>query len=368
VRVLFSAHGAYGHLLPVVGVARALRDAGHQVRVAIGREFHADVGALGLDPVHAGMSDAALVAETTRRWPETSREPPARWAVRMFTDIAAPAMASDLSRLFRSWRPDLIVREEGEYGAPHAASAAGIPWVTHGWGSPLAPVHSERPYGAALLDSCPPSLQSAAPANPPRRSVRPVPVELRAPPAGWQPPQPPFAYIGFGTVPLYRDRPKQLLAVVRAVLRSGLDAVVTTPDRRLAAELQRLDDRRVSVEDWMSLARLLPSCQLVVSHGGAGTALASLAAGVPLLLLPQGAPSQLRMSHACAERGVARVVEPQEAAFAPLEAVLAEVLADEQIRAAAAELALEIAEMPGPDEAVPFLEDLMNRTSSAAPG
>jgi UDP:flavonoid glycosyltransferase YjiC (YdhE family) len=159
-----------------------------------------------------------------------------------------------------------------------------------------------------------------------------------------------------------------LLAVVRAVLASGLDTVVTTPDRRLADQLERLDEARVRVDQWVSLPRLLPRCRLVVSHGGAGTALASLAAGVPLLLLPQGAPSQLRMSYACAKRGVARVVEPQEAAFAPLEAALAEVLADGRIRAAAAELALEIADMPGPDEAVPFLEDLMNRTGSAGPG
>jgi UDP:flavonoid glycosyltransferase YjiC (YdhE family) len=302
-----------------------------------------------------------LVAEATRRWPETSREPPARWAVRMFTDIAAPAMASDLSRLFRSWRPDLIVREEGEYGAPLAATAAGIPWVTHGWGSPLAPVHAERPYGAALLDSCPPSLQSAHPADPPRRAVRPVPTELRAPPAEWQPPPPPFAYVGFGTVPLYSDRTELLPAVVRAVLASGLDVVVTTRDRRSADELRRLDEARVRVYEWVSLPRLLPRCRLVVSHGGAGTTLASLAAGVPLLLLPQGSPSQLRLSSACAARGVARVLAPQEAAPASLEEALADVLADGRIRTATAELALEIAHMPDPHDAVPFLEDLVTR-------
>jgi UDP:flavonoid glycosyltransferase YjiC (YdhE family) len=376
-RVLFAAHGAYGHLLPLLPTAFAMRRAGHEVVIATGADACPVVGALGLPAVPAGLSNREMVDEASRRWPQLVREPPARWATRMFTDIAAPVMAARLMDLVTSWEPDLVVREEGEYGAPLAAARAAIPLVTHAWGSPLpsradldavavnlgplwqreglAAPKVETLYGAALLHPCPPSLDGEDRPAVAEHRVRPVLLEMRAVDASWIPPSGALVYVGFGTVPLYRDQPELLTMAVQGVLAAGVSAVVTTPDRGLARRLRALGDGRVETTDWVSLSRLLPSCLLVVGHGGAGTTLAALANAVPLLLLPGGSPSQLRMSRACAARGVARVVDPSEVQLQDLIAAVAEALAADRMRAAAAEVAVEIAGMPGPEEAASLL-------------
>jgi UDP:flavonoid glycosyltransferase YjiC (YdhE family) len=94
----------------------------------------------------------------------------------------------------------------------------------------------------------------------------------------------------------------------------------------------------------------------VAGAAGAGTVLASLTAGVPLLLLPRGAPSQLRMSTACAERGVARLVAPNDANAGTIEEALGDLMKDGRFSRNAHELAEEIAAMPGPSTVVPCLE------------
>jgi UDP:flavonoid glycosyltransferase YjiC (YdhE family) len=379
VRVLFTAHGAYGHVMPLVGLAHELEEAGHEVRFAVADDLHPALSSLGLQAHAAGLGDSAMVAQARRRWPETVGEPPASWAVRMFTDIAAPAMARDVEPMIDAWRPDLVVREEGEYGALLAAAAAGVPWVTHGWGSPLPPAaerarvaellgphwaaacrpspKGDEPFGAGLIDPCPPSLRGAR-VSAPTHSVRPGLVDLRADEEPLALPDGDLVYVGFGTVPLYRDDPSLLTMVVRILLPAGLGVVVTTSDGSIAAAVRAMDGDRLVVRQWVSLPQLLPRCRLAVCHGGAGTVLAALTAGTPLLLLPRGAPSQTRMSAACDGRGVARGVAQDDVSAASVEAALTELLDDDRFRRSAREVAQEIAEMPGVDSAIPWLEHL----------
>lgn len=353
-RVLFTAHGAYGHVLPMAGLAQALARDGHEVLIATSPALEPVVSALGLQIAPAGMDDHALVAEARWRWPV--RERPASWAPRMFTEIAAPAMAADLAPLIASWRPDLLVREEGEHGAPVAAAEAGVPWLTHAWGSPLAPSPAGDQYGAELLDPCPPSLYGTA--GPPFRGR---PVRAYELPAASRPGGRPLAYVGFGTVPLYRPAPELLAMVVDALLRRGFDAVVTTGDRDLAERLAPLRSGRVRVEAWVPVAEV-GACELVVSHGGAGTTLAALGAGVPLLIIPRGAPSQDRMARACAARGVAIVVTEPVAAQ-ELDDAVAALARDRRFRTAAAEVSAELAALPGPAETARFIAQELATTS-----
>jgi UDP:flavonoid glycosyltransferase YjiC (YdhE family) len=381
VRFLFTAAGAYSHVLPMAGVARALADAGHQVVVATASEVCADVDGLGLAPAAAGMSSEAMVAEAQARWPETAYEPPAKWALRMFAEIAAPAMLADLIDIVTSWRPDVIVREEGELAGPIAATAAGVPWVTHGWGSPpqppgaraelaawigplwrgsgLEPPSADGLNGTMVLDPCPASLQRGARVVGARQPVRPTPPPARDEPSTMPSASGrPLAYLGFGTVPLYRDAPGLMIAAVESLLAAGYDIVVTSGDPQLGRRLSDRASDRVHVERWVSLPSLFERCDLVVCHGGAGTVLAALAAAVPLLLLPRGAPSQLRMSDACEARGVARVVRPDDTTPRNLDEALSAIGNDDRYRAAAKDVSTEIAAMPSAAEAVRRLQEL----------
>ena len=377
-RVLFTGHGAQGHVLPLLGVARALVSEGHDVLVATAPDLGAMVATHGLETVAAGMTDDAMVAEANGRWPETTSSPPSDWTVRMFCEIGAPTMAADLGPVVDRWRPDLVVREEGEHGGPIAAAAAGVPWVTHGWGSPLpaadavaelgrlvAPAWEAaglRPpsgpalYGAAVLDPCPPSLYATKPSLPHRHVVRPW---FRDAPATASEPRPSgrrLAYVGFGTVALFRDPPDVLPFVVDALLGLDFDVTVTTGSDQLGSELQALDPSRVNVARWVDLGSLLPACDVVVCHGGAGTVLAALAAGVPLVLLPRGAPSQARMSAACQARGVGRAVAWPGSNAGQLRDALSDVATSGELRAAAGAVATEIAAMPDPSTATAVLE------------
>jgi UDP:flavonoid glycosyltransferase YjiC (YdhE family) len=190
----------------------------------------------------------------------------------------------------------------------------------------------------------------------PTSPIRPEVVDLRAAGERLEPAERDLVYVGLGTVPMYRDDPRLLTMLVRSVLAAGFRAVVTTSDPEVCAALSALDGGPVAVREWVSLGRLLPACRLAVCHGGAGTVLAALTAGVPLLLLPRGAPSQTRMSTACGRRGVARVVAPHDADPANVDAALAALRDDDRYRRSAREVAGEIAAMPAPDALVPWVE------------
>ena len=67
-RVLISSTPGYGHRLPLVGLARAIRDRGHQVLWATAGDVASQVTAVGLDAVAAGVTTAehALARQAIR--------------------------------------------------------------------------------------------------------------------------------------------------------------------------------------------------------------------------------------------------------------------------------------------------------------
>ena len=232
----------------------------------------------------------------------------------MWAQIMGPSSLSDLRQIIAAWQPDVVVHDEGDYASPPAAASAGIPWVTHGWGSPLRPLSeltelteltaglweacglAVRPagglYAHALINPCPPLLQ----AHPPGAEVV-WPINTQA---GGNHDEALTAdvYVGFGTVPIFADAGVELAAAVQACTRQGLRVLVTAPDPQLREQLQRIDEDLVDARPFVHLGALLQSCKLAICHGGAGTVLAALSAGVPLLIVPRGSPSQLRMAAA----------------------------------------------------------------------
>jgi hypothetical protein len=156
-RILVSACPAVGHVVPMLDLAVDLQVAGHEVRFATNEESHRLVTGAGLRPVSAGMSTTQMREERRRRWPETDGQPVTVWATRMWAQVMAPSTLADLIVRMQEWSPDLVLHDEGEYAAPVAAARAGIPWVTHGWGSPLRPaveLVELEDVASALWKSC----------------------------------------------------------------------------------------------------------------------------------------------------------------------------------------------------------------------
>lgn len=370
VRVLVSVAPSIGHIIPLLDIGRELRDAGHNVRVATHPSRHDLVAGAGLEPLAVGLSSDEMVAERLRRWPETAHQPATVWAVRMWVEVMAPATIAGLLPIIDDWRPDLVLHDEGEYGAPVAAAAAGIPWVTHGFGSPLRPVDElseledlARPvwassgqpmpanaglYTYAVINPCPRRLQSTAPAVEVVWPLRPRPFD------GGGLSIDADAYVGFGTVPTFADAPAELEAAVRACADEGMRVVVTARTPELRERLVAINPDHIVAEPFVSLPSLLRSCKVVVTHAGAGTVLASLSAGVPLVLVPRGSPSQVRMATACDQAGVGRSCDTEG-----ITPAVRAVVNDPSYSDAARQTADEIASMPPSTNIVRHLEALI---------
>jgi UDP:flavonoid glycosyltransferase YjiC (YdhE family) len=314
-RVLFASLASVGHTYPLIPLAVAARDAGHEVHFAAGDAVHAPLAANGLRPFRP--ADA-------------------------FYEVYAEDLEPELARL----RPDLVVHEWGLPGAAVAARRAGIPGLWHGFGRMFPEgIGLERPAvpGVPHLDICPPSLQDKEfVATADRIELRPVPF---SPPDPWTGPRP-VAYLtlgtAFGTADLLTTAIKGLAAVH--------GHVVVAAGRVRPEELGDVPDN-VTVRSWVSQADLLPHVDVVVHGGGSGTTLGALAAGVPQLVLPQGADQFANADAVHAAGAGLRLLADEVSADAIADHVRTLLPGgDGGHRDAARVIAAEIARMPSPDE------------------
>jgi MGT family glycosyltransferase len=159
----------------------------------------------------------------------------------------------------------------------------------------------------------------------------------------------PFVYITFGT--LAGRSPKSQAAyrtALAAVAHLPVQALLTLGPVMPRAELGAIP-ANVTVETYVPQAEVLPKASAVLCHGGAGTVLGTLAAGVPLVVAPMFADQPAN----------ARSVDASGAGFAvfdgtpdTLRAALQWVLAEPVYRIKARQIADEIAGLNSADAAV----------------
>jgi MGT family glycosyltransferase len=119
----------------------------------------------------------------------------------------------------------------------------------------------------------------------------------------------------------------------------------------------------VTVVEAAPHAALLPHTAAVVTHGGHGTVMKALAAGVPLIVMPMGRDqpeNATRVLAAGAGVRIKRSASPEKIA-----AAVHEVLGDESYRAAARRLAAAIAGETADDRAAAELEEVAVQDSGA---
>jgi UDP:flavonoid glycosyltransferase YjiC (YdhE family) len=368
-------------LNPLVPLAHAFADSGHEVAFATSPYFGARVEAEGFAFLPAGMD----ADERRERFAPYQAELLAlplgerRGLLfpRIFGRIEAPAKLPALREVVRAWRPDLVVHDSADLAAPIAAAEADVPIVNHSFGRlvPLdivarAGAETERlwwdvglppePFGGMFrgiyADIAPPSLRTeAVPVGVRVEELRPVPVQSSEPTPVWveQLPDRPTVYVTLGTV--FNELP------VFRILLDGLEEldcnVIATIGLNADPEALAPIPANARVERYVPQSLLLPHCSAVVGHGGSGTMLAALAAGLPLLLVPQSA-DQFDNAAQAAHIGAARVLLPNELSADAARASVLTLLEKRSFRESAARVAAEIAAMPRPDELVPVLVDL----------
>jgi UDP:flavonoid glycosyltransferase YjiC (YdhE family) len=197
---------------------------------------------------------------------------------------------------------------------------------------------------------------------PHRQLLRSVPFDdpgdgsSRASVATWlagPPDADPLVYMTLGTVDRDRSPLRQALG---AIARQRVRVLATVGPSGDPATLGP-QPGHVRVEHYVPQSLVLPLCAAVISHAGSGTFLATLAAAVPQLCLPQAA-DQFINADACQQSGAGLALSPDAANPASIDAALSRLLAEGSFRADAQKLAAEIATMPGPDEVALVLENL----------
>ena len=180
-------------------------------------------------------------------------------------------------------------------------------------------------------------------------------------------PMRPVPFSGGGSIPGWLSEPGERPRVL--VSRSTLDGPNDgDPGPAIIAAAGRVDAEFVLVRpastralppnvravDRIPLDEALPHAAAFVHHAGAGSVLGGLAAGVPQLATT-GAGDRSHIAELLARRGAGLAVEAKAITVSDVERLLT----DESLRAAAREVAAEIAAMPAPATLVPELEKVV---------
>ena len=383
-RVLLTSPAGLGHIHPMVPLARAMVARGHDVLWAAPADGVDHVRQAGIRAFATGAAGLMHPAEVVRRYPELRDLSPAEMPNvlfgKMFGAVATPSMLADLAPLALDWRPDLIVADAAEFAGHIVAAELGVPSVTKGFG-PVLPERrvagaagevaslwrerglEPRPYGGSYdhlyLDVYPPALQTGpAPHIPRRQLLRPVAHDghgeaTMALPLPVGRADAPLVYVTMGTV--FNDP---------APLRVILDALVDLPVRILVTVGARGDPAslgpqppHVRVERYVPQTRVLAHCDVVVSHAGSGTVLATLGLGLAQLCVPQGADQFLNAA-AVASAGAGIALMTGEATTDAVRNAVLRLLDDPSFRTASAHIGASIDAMPSPDDVAAALEAL----------
>ncbi len=374
-RILFTSSPGWGHVHPMVPLAKEFLRRGDEVLWATGSDAAVRLEVEGITTASAGIGERAAMAEFYQRFPEVQElPPPARsdfMFPRLFGTIRAASMLTDVDPVAREWAPDLIVSDAAEFAGPIVAATLGVASVSHSFGGLLpeprvaaagetvAALWTEkglkpRPYGGMYdhlyLDICPPSLQPAErPHIPATQLLRPgtfaTPGEDVLPDWVTASTGTPLVYVTFGTV---FSNDAALAAVIEGVRELDVRVAVTVGPHGNPDSLG-VQPPNVHVARYIPQGQLLPNCAAVVSHGGSGTFLAALVAGLPQMCVPQAA-DQFFNAAAGVRSGAGLALQPDEVDVIAVRVAVQQLLSDPAIAAAVQRVSHEVATMPAPLE------------------
>jgi MGT family glycosyltransferase len=189
-------------------------------------------------------------------------------------------------------------------------------------------------------------------------------------PLQWHPPDPPGTTAWLDEIPAgrpwvhvtegtshYQD-PFVLRSAAAGLAGGPYEAILTTGRDRDPARLGLPAAPNVHVTTWAAHDELLPRCDVVVTTGGAGSVMACVRAGVPMVLVPTtwDKPDHARRM---VDAGVAVRLSPRRCTPETLRAAVEQVLGDPRFRETARRHARLLAEAPGPAGAAALVEALV---------
>jgi UDP:flavonoid glycosyltransferase YjiC (YdhE family) len=329
-RVLVVSAPLLGHVFPLVPLGRALAEQGHEVLIATaGDALKVRESGLAVHDLAPGFAFGRIAMATMLRHPLIARAELAGRAgtrgVKLLFGAVNDRLRPGLLRLAATWRPDLVVHE------------------------PLAFVPAELGVRRVMQEN---SLFDghALAAVPPAATITVAPPSVVGPREGWAMRAVPYS--GEGAMPPLAPPTRPRIAVSRSTVPGPGDRLI---DRVVAAAAgvdaefvlvrpgKPVTTANVTSVGWVPVPELLATCAGIVHHGGAGTILAALDAGVPQLVI-NGAGDRRHNAGLIAARGAGLAAEERDISAG----LLTRLVTDPSLGAAAAEVSAEMSAMPPP--------------------
>lgn len=367
--------GGAGHLNPLLPLLTAARRRGAETLVVGPPSLAETVQMAGFTFVSGEELPESKVAPITERLPLAPPEEASVLGNReLFGRLAASAMLPTMEKACADWSPDVVLRDPCEYASVVVASRLGIrsaqvaislAEAEAGSIAAAAPALEEHQAGLVEEVRAVPYLTRL----PSSLDPSPFPTTLRfresAGPAAsgsvvWQRGDDmPRVYVSFGTVVGRMTMAGDLYqAALKAVRDLDVDVLLTV-GRRFDPSLIEPIPGNVRVEQWVDQAAVFEDADLVVCHGGSGTAFGALAAGVPVVIVPLFA-DQFENARRIAGAGAGLVVHRDakdeaapvldDAAVEAIAEAISTVLDTPSYRDAARRIAQEMGRAPDVDE------------------
>ena len=388
-RALFTVQPSVGHLHPLVPVAEALVEAGHDVAVCSAPSFAPDVQGFGLEHIDAGLDWLTGDHSTWKAFPAMPPPGPefAKFVVTVFADITTQRMVPDLLSLAREWRPDIIIREHMEYGGCIAAESLGVPHVSIAGNAysaidspevryfpgnrlmvaePMAR-HRERfgllpdpdvrmPFRYLHVSFTPPSWDGAGAPRPANlqhfrhsSTLRPgATLPAWASELGGQP----TVFASLGTV--FNTTPGVLEAIITALAQEPLNVIVAIGRNADPARFGS-PPPNVRLVPYVDQPLLLERCDAFITHGGFNSVKEAAILGLPMVVVPITA-DQPYSAQRCTELGIGRAITAGNRTPEAIRDAVRDVLDDNEYRHKARAFQSEMASLPGREPLVRTLE------------
>jgi len=373
-RILVCSSESYGFLFPSIGIAKALEDRGHTVRLTTGASAEQLL-------INEGLVSLPWVCRTSQAF-----------ATRKWGKSAAIALqVKYIEAAAREFRPDIIVGQQFVIGALLAAQRLRVPIATlgmaiylwprsgeaGGWRQFLYDEYAKLVAGACQelgLRSCDPSkvfdaklLVRGFPALEGESGGLPPQVQLVGP-CLWEPEDDnadlerrleearsrgrPILYVQHGAFFHARHFWRDLLTAAER-LEVEVYASISRMDSRVGDVPRNVIARR-----HISQRRIMKYASGVVSSGNTTVALGAAMAGVPSVIVPAGGEGPV-IARRWNELGIAVILDSQSVTPRNMASAIHHILTDSQIRSRAEWIAAEGRDFAGWEHVCAAIEDLI---------
>ncbi|HPU37930.1 MAG TPA: glycosyltransferase [Microthrixaceae bacterium] len=292
--------GGAGHLGPLSAVLDAALRRGDDVAVVAPPSMRAMVERAGHRWVGGSEPSEAEIAPIREQLPVVDAATASELGNReLFGRLATNSMLPEMRSAVDGWRPDLIVRDPCEYASAVLAVERDIPvrqvaisrsdieWGSLDVAAPALDAHlgglTDAARATPYLTRFPASLD---PDRFPRTvRFRDAPARTRPLSDRWGGDDRHLLYATFGTVYGHMSNAVEGFRVLLSAVEHVDARVLLTTGPQVDPSELGPTPTNVVVEQWVDQADVVAAASVVVCHGGSGTTLGALTAGIPLVVV-----------------------------------------------------------------------------------